>query len=161
MTLAAAMLALALKAPAAAAEKNNDTYIRQEYVAYCEEIGEQYSICPELLEAMVETESSGNPKAYNAGCCGLMQVDATIHADRIKRLGVSDIYDPYGNILVGADILAEKFEEYGDDLGLCLLHYNGCRNAEDMALKNEFSEYADKVMARSYELEEAHGKHDY
>ena len=82
-----------------------DTYISEEYQAYCEEIGEMYCVCPEFLMAMIETESSGNPNATNGTCKGLMQVSEKWHKDRMARLGVKDIYDPYGNILVATDYL--------------------------------------------------------
>ena len=88
-----------------------DTYIAEEYQAYCEEIGEMYCVCPELLMAMIETESSGNPDATNGTCKGLMQVSEKWHRDRMKRLGVKDIYDPYGNILVATDYLMELAEK--------------------------------------------------
>ena len=35
--------------------------VDEKYGAYCEEIGAKYNICPELLEAIIEQESSGNP----------------------------------------------------------------------------------------------------
>ena len=41
----------------------------------------------------------------------------------MERLGVSDLYDPYGNILVATDYLVELFEKHGD-IGLSLMIYN-------------------------------------
>ena len=159
--LIASFLLTASIAVTGSADENKDTYIPPEYVQYCEEIGGKYSLSPEVLEAMIETESSGNPKAYNAGCCGLLQVDAGIHRDRMKRLGVTDIYDPYGNILVAADFLVESFEKYGDDFGKILMIYNGTSGAKDRAARNDFTDYANRIMERAYELETLHGKHDY
>ena len=69
--------------------KNEDTWLSPEIQGYCEEIGEEYSICPELLEALIETESSGNPQATCGNCRGLMQVNPDIHKDRMKRFFVS------------------------------------------------------------------------
>ena len=80
--------------------KSADTFIPQEYVAYCEEIGREYGICPELLEAIMESESSGNPQAGNGNCKGLMQVNTQYHKGRMAKLGVDDIYDAKGNITV-------------------------------------------------------------
>lgn len=161
LKIAVSVLVLAMSLAVTSTAEGNDTYIPPEYVQYCEEIGARYPLSPEVLEAMIETESSGNPRAYNSGCCGLLQVDANLHKDRMARLGVTDIYDPYGNILVGADLLVELFETYGDDFGLCLLRYNGSRDAEDKALRNEFTDYANKIMERAYELEDIHGRHNY
>lgn len=97
-----------------AVSQNNDTYISVGIQGYCVEIGERYGVCPELLMAMIEKKSSGNPTAENGGCYGLMQVSTKYHSDRMERLGVTDIYDSYGNILVGTDYLMELAEEYGD-----------------------------------------------
>lgn len=135
-----------------------DTYIDEEYQEYCVEIGEMHGICPELLMAMIEVESSGNPKATNGTCKGLMQVSDKWHTDRMKRLGVSDIYDPYGNILVATDYLLELFEQYGD-VGLVLMKFNGDSRADDFADgKCDMSDYAQKILARSERLERIHGK---
>lgn len=52
------------------------------YNGYCEEIGAEYNICPELLEAIIEAESSGNPNAVGAdGDIGLMQVVKRWHTE--------------------------------------------------------------------------------
>ena len=70
--------------------------VDEKYGAYCEEIGAMYNICPELLEAIIEHESSGNPNAVGAdGDIGLMQVVPKWHKDRMERLGVSDLTDEY------------------------------------------------------------------
>lgn len=61
-----------------------DTWIAKEYQKYCETIGQQYNICPELLMAMIEQESSGEAKVINeAGDTGLLQVNAKWHRDSI------------------------------------------------------------------------------
>ena len=134
-----------------------DTYISEEYQAYCEEIGEIYSVCPELLMAMIETESSGNPNATNGTCKGLMQVSEKWHMDRMKRLGVKDIYDPYGNILVATDYLMELAEKY-EDIGIVLDVYNGNSKAMQNAENGILSEYAAKILGRAEMLERIHGK---
>ena len=134
-----------------------DTYIAEEYQNYCEEIGEMYCVCPELLMAMIETESSGNPNATNGTCKGLMQVSEKWHMDRMKRLGVKDIYDPYGNILVATDYLMELAEKY-EDLGLVLDLYNGNSKAMQNAEHGKLSEYAANILYRAEMLERIHGK---
>ena len=49
-----------------------ETDIPEEYQNYCIEIGKQYHICPELLMAMIEQESSGRADIVNsAGGSGL------------------------------------------------------------------------------------------
>ena len=43
-----------------------------------------------------------------------MQIIPRWSYDRMARLGVTDIYDPASNILVGIDILAEYYHTYGN-----------------------------------------------
>lgn len=138
--------------------KDEDTYIKPEYQKHCEEIGEMYCICPELLMAMIETESSGRADAENGSCKGLMQVSEKWHKDRMERLGVTDIFDPYGNILVASDYLLELFKKH-QDVGVVLMVYNGDSRADDFADgKCDLSEYAQKILDRSAQLERLHGK---
>ena len=138
--------------------KENDTYISEEYQQYCVEIGNMYGICPELLMAMIESESSGNPNAQNGSCKGLLQVSEKWHADRMKKLGVANICDPYGNILVATDYISELAEKY-EDVGMVLMVYNGDSMAKDYLNGTaNLSKYAEKILARSEVLERIHGK---
>lgn len=134
-----------------------DTYISETAKGACIEYGEEYNISPELLMAMIETESSGKPDAENGGCKGLMQIFTKYHKDRMGRLGVSDIFDERGNILVGTDYLAELCEKY-EDMYLCLCIYHGESDAIEKWENGETSEYAETILERSYELEKLHGK---
>lgn len=135
-----------------------ETYLSEDVQGACIQYGEEYGICPELLMSIIEFESSGNSKAENGGCCGLMQISVKWHKDRMERLGVTDLFDPYGNILVGVDYLSELVEKY-QDVGLVLMVYNG---GHDYAMriyeKGELSNYANKILERSAELERLHGK---
>ena len=150
-------LVLFFSASVVATSEDNDTYISEEIQGYCIEIAEEYGICPELLMAMVETESSGRPNAENSGCKGLMQISEKWHKDRMERLGVTDIYDPYGNILVGTDYLMELAEEHGE-ISLVLDLYNGNSKAYYNYENGILSKYARKILERSAELEMLHGK---
>lgn len=134
-----------------------DTYIKAEYVTICEEVGEEYNICPELLMALIEKESSGRADAQNGSCKGLCQVSEKWHSGRMERLGVTDIYDPEGNIRLAADYLTELGAEY-EDIGLILMLYHGESNAESKAESGLLSDYADWILTRSAEIERSHGK---
>lgn len=138
-------------------EKIYHTYIDKEYIGYVEEIGKMYNVCPELIFAMIEQESSGNPNAENAGCYGLMQISERWHRDRMKRLGVTDIFDPRGNILVGVDYLMELANEYGD-LDMVLMTYNGSIDAKERWENNTPTEYVTSIVNRAEELERLHGR---
>lgn len=151
------MLALAMVFSIPVSAQTRDTHIKKEYQRYIYDISEQYNVCPELIMAIVEAESSGKADARNGGCIGLMQVYEKYHKDRMKRLGVTDLYDPYSNILVGTDILMELAERYGD-LPLVLMKYNGSSDAVQRAESGNYTKYAEDIMKRSEELERIHGK---
>lgn len=137
---------------------NTDTYLSWEMQKACIKHGEEYGICPELLMAIIEQESRGQPDAENEGCKGLMQINEKFHIDRMNRLGVTDIYSVDGNIRVGADYLLELFEEYGE-IYLVLMVYNmGSERAEALWEQGKISKYALTVAERSAELERLHGK---
>ena len=140
-----------------AADVVADTWIPAEYQTYCEQIGAQYSIEPELLEAMMELESSGKPQVHNGNCKGLMQINEPFHKQRMEELGVTNIYDPHSNILVAADYMRELFETY-EDMGTVLMVYNGSSNAIEMGENGIYTEYATGIMRRTEVLERLHGK---
>ena len=136
---------------------NEDTYISEEIVGSCVQIGEEDGLCPEILMALIERESSGDPKATNGSCKGLCQISEKWHRDRMKRLGVTDIYDPEGNIRLAADYLMELADQY-EDIGLVLMVYHGEKDAEQKAEEGRISEYATFILERAEQLERLHGK---
>lgn len=140
-----------------AADSDDETWIPLEYQAYCEEIGMEYGVSPELLIAIIEVESSGQANVYNGNCKGLMQINVPYHKDRMEKFGVTDIYDPYGNILVGTDYLLNLFRDY-EDLGTVLMIYNGSSKAEQRGQNGDYTEYAAHIMERAAQLERLHGK---
>lgn len=130
---------------------------KEAWIDYIEIICQERGICPELVEAIIERESGWDPEAVNGDCIGLMQVSEKWHQDRMERLGVTDLTDPYDNILVGVDYLAELFEQY-EDVGAVLMKWNGDNRLSEYLETGELSEYAEKVLERSAELERLHGK---
>lgn len=146
----------------ARAETLTESYL--EYEAYrstipgmCEEIGDMYSISPELLEAIIEAESRGIATADNGTCKGLMQIAVKWHGDRMVKLGVTDIYDEYSNILVGADYLSELREIGDGDIIYALLRYSlKTDTANRLYAEGKTTPYVRDVLARAAELEEEH-----
>lgn len=129
----------------------------EEWRDYIEIVAADYNICPELIEAVIERESSWRPDVVNGSCIGLMQINPEYHAERMERLGVEDLLDPYDNILAGTDFLAELFREYGDIYAV-LMYYNAGYDGLRAWRAGEYSDYAVSVAERSAELERAHGK---
>lgn len=123
----------------------------------CEKYGEEYNIAPELLEAIIWHESRYTPGVYAGSCKGLMQVNVTYHQDRMKKLGVTDIFDVDGNIHVGADYLAELFTLY-EDPAVVLGFYHGESNAIWKANNNKLSPYTKSVLKKAAEFEELEAK---
>ena len=132
-----------------------DTYIKPEYQAYVEEIAESYDLNPNLILAMIESESSGRRKVVsNAGCIGLMQIRPKCHLERMERLGVTDLKDAYSNILVGCDFVAELYEKYEDYYAVLMAYNEGeYGGAIKRAKEGKYSRYSKKIMARAEELE--------
>ena len=157
------MLAIALTASLVlqqtvmANEEIEPTHISVEAQVSCYEYGEMYDICPELLMAMIEAESSGNPKAANGDCKGLMQISERWHTGRMEEIGADDIWSETDNIHIGANYLHELFNRY-EDVALVLMVYNGESDAVEKAEKGYISDYARKILDRSEELERWKGK---
>lgn len=157
------MLAIALAAslvlsqPVMAKEEIEPTHISVEAQVSCYEYGEMYDICPELLMAMIEAESSGNPKAANGDCKGLMQISERWHIGRMAEIGADDIWSETDNIHIGANYLHELFNRY-EDVALVLMVYNGESDAVEKAKNGYISDYARKILDRSAELERWKGK---
>lgn len=119
---------------------------------YVDKICDSYGVAPELIKSMIFFESTYNPKATNGNCKGLMQVSEYWHKDRMKRLGVTDLYDPYGNVLVGVDFVSELIDDY-EELELVLMLYNMKRSTAFRDYKNgNISDYAIKIIKRSQEM---------
>ena len=131
-----------------------------ELIAITEEVGAMYDICPELLQALVERESTFYINATNGNCKGLAQISTRWHTERMERLGVTDIYEPYGNILVAADYLRELFDEReDDDVYYVLMRYNmAIDTANSLYAAGEITDYARSIVRRAAELERLHGK---
>lgn len=145
----AILLFLSAGSEAAAA----DYEIPEEVQESADKYAEEYDISPEILLAIMRYESCYVPDVANGNCKGLMQVNAKVHKERIEKLGVTDIYDIDGNIHVGADLVAELYEQYGD-YGIVLGLYHGEKKAISNGRKGIYSSYVQKVLKRAAELEE-------
>lgn len=130
----------------------------EQVIQIARKIGKEYNICPELITAIAFKESRYNSNVEYEGCIGIMQVSPKWHRDRMIRLGVSDLYNPYNNMLVATDYLLELFEKY-EDLAMVLQVYNGDSNA-DFYWNGEIdlSEYTKDIIKMSEELERKYEK---
>lgn len=132
--------------------------VPEEIRGISEELGAQYNICPELIQAVCFKESGFRTDVENGGCTGLMQVSEKWHRERMERLGVTDLKDARENMTVGTDYLSELFGRY-EDAGAALMEYNGdSRISKLVDGTGGLSDYADEVLAISAELERRNGK---
>lgn len=117
------------------------------------EIADNYGIKPELILAIIEQESNYDPQTVgdNGASASLMQVQKKWHTERMEKLGCTDLMNPYENIIVGTDYLAELMEE--GSLEWALMAYNGGRSHANKHMNNgNVTKYANEVIARYEEL---------
>lgn len=114
---------------------------------------EEYHIQPELVLAVIGKESQYNPEAIgdSGNSLGLMQIQPRWHSKRMQQLGCDDLLDPYQNVVVGVDILAEKLAKGSTEWAL--MAYNGGNQyADALQARGEVSEYAEAVIMLAEEL---------
>ena len=126
------------------------------YESYVDEICELYqNVPPSIIKAMIERESNWDPNCCSDGgeSCGLMQIQPRWHADMMASLGVEDIFDPYGNILVGVNLFSGLLKEY-PAVEWALMCYNAGPYYGTLNYRNgQISSYAASIIARAEEIE--------
>ena len=111
---------------------------------------EELNIDAGVVMAMIFYESSYQVDAIGDGgnSVGLMQIQERWHKERMERLDVDNLLNPYQNVTVGIDLLAELLDEYNGNVEMALMAYNAGRGgAEEYWFSNgEYSnEYSQKV----------------
>jgi hypothetical protein len=82
---------------------------------------EQNGLEPNLIYAIIKTESNGDPYAVSrAGARGLMQ----LMPGTAVEMGVQDIFDPAQNIAAGTQYLAKMISFFDGNLTFALAGYN-------------------------------------
>jgi len=121
-------------------------------VSFAHAAGHQIGLDPLLIIAVISVESRFNPIAESvAGAKGLMQIIPKYHAEKFEALGgVSEVFDPETNILVGAQILKEYLARTGN-LSMALQMYAG-------ALNDDQDVYTNKVMNEKQRLQQIAGR---
>ncbi len=121
--------ALAGTAEAAAIEEEEDAASEvtlQEIESHIREVATRYGVSPRLVAAIIEAESSFNPRAVSRrGARGLMQLmPATA-----SYLAITDSFDPYKNIEGGVRHLRQLIDRFNGNLPLVLAAYNAGEGA--------------------------------
>ena len=132
-----------------------DIPLDDELQDYIIETSEERGVDPAIIIAMIKRESQfdidiigDRGKAF-----GLMQIHPRWHSDRMEKLGVTDLLDPYQNVTVGIDIMAELLDR-GESVEWALMAYNGgYAHANRHIEAGTLSGYATDVLEFAEELE--------
>lgn len=97
---------------------------------------EEHHIDPAVVISVIETESNYDIDAVgdSGKALGLMQIQPRWHRQRMDKLGVTDLLNPYENVVVGVDYLSELLTDYyNGNLEKALIAYNaGVVGANDL-----------------------------
>ena len=140
-------------------------YLRMRYpLRYADIVrghAENYRLEPELLAAVIYTESKFDPDAESpSGAIGLMQLLPETAAGIAERTGGSrfetaDLYDPELNVRYGSWYLRHLLDKYDGDLRKALAAYNGGQGNVDRGIQYaETKAYVDRVR----ELEDTYAR---
>lgn len=118
--------------------------------SYVFDICQSYpNVNPYIVLSMIFQESRFIPNVSSGNCVGLMQVSTYWQRDRAVRLGVTDFFDPYSNILVGTDLLSELIDFANGNIYYALTMYN-----QGIASNGTINSYAKEVVERASHYEE-------
>lgn len=101
---------------------NLDADLQRYIIETCKE----YQINPSIVIAMCFYESSFNVDAIgdNGAGMGLMGINPRWCWPEMEKLNCPDMRDPYQNVTVGIDILAQKMAKYDGNPEMALMSYN-------------------------------------
>ena len=144
-----------LSVPMSVDAKAKKSFLSKEIQQYCTDVARDYCLPPEILMAIAERESAGDPDAIGDDglAIGLCQIHERYQIDRMEKLGIETLRDPKSNLIVAAEILCELLDQYGDPKR-ALMAYNGQSDADYRAATGIYSDYANEVQERMYELQE-------
>jgi len=127
---------------------NKPVIRKEDFRVIAEKKAGEHNIDPNLVKAVIKTESNWNPGAISRkGALGLMQLMPTTAFE----MGVNDPFDPAENIEGGIKYLKYLLQKFNGNLTLALAAYNaGPKNVEKKWTVPAFPEtiaYVKKVKA--------------
>lgn len=107
---------------------------------HIDKMAKRYGLNPNVIKALIEEESGwlASAEGDNGQSVGLMQIQERWHKERMKRLGVNDLYDSKQNITVGCDILSELLNKYGN--------YKDALSVYNSGNVHDGKQYAERVL---------------
>lgn len=107
---------------------------------HIDKMAKRYGLDSRIIKALIEEESGWCESAEgdDGNSIGLMQIQERWHKERMKRLGVTNLYDSEQNITVGCDILSELLSKYGN--------YEDALSAYNSGNIYDGQQYAERVL---------------
>ena len=114
----------------------------------------QYAGIPYTLALAVVHQESGYRNVTGDGgeSYGYMQIQEKWHKDRMQKLGVDDLMEPYSNFLVGCTLLGDLLCNNDGDIHMALMAYNMGQAGAERTGKSE-SAYSRAVVQYMEDLE--------
>lgn len=129
---------------------------KMQVYTYC--VCKQYGVRYDLVVALIEKESGYkfDEVGDDGHSIGYMQIYEEWHKDRMESLNVTDLRNPYQNVLVGIDYLSELIERYGTIQDALAAYNYGEQGAKRNLWKKGIYvyEYNQTIMNRMKEIEE-------
>lgn len=125
-----------------------DIPLSEDLQLYIISLCEEHHIDPEIVVSMIFWESSFRSDVIgdNGDSYGLMQIQPKWHYERMQKLGCTNLLDPFQNVTVGVDILAEQLARYDGDIAKAVVAYNGGD------YRGTVTQYAKNVLAYAKEI---------
>ena len=123
--------------------------IQKSAFAFCfKEAGQKYGIDPNLLKAIAQVESSMRPRIESpTNDIGLMGINRSWLPILNKRFGMTEaqVWDPCGNVMVGAWILAHNFKQFGSNWNAIGAYNAACTRLAGVSCARVRQNYSMKV----------------
>ena len=103
-----------------------DVPLSEELQLHIIRTSEARDIDPAVVTAVIWKESNykATAKGDSGKSLGLMQIQPKWHKARMARLDCPDLLDPFQNVTVGVDILADLLAKYDGNISMALMAYN-------------------------------------
>ena len=131
-----------------------DVPLSEELQLHITNLCERHHINPAIIVSMIFWESSfrADVMGDNGDSYGLMQIQPKWHYDRMQKLGCTNLLDPFQNVTVGVDILAEQIARYNGDVTKAIVAYN------QGSYYGTVTQYAKNILAYAEEINNERGQ---